>query len=968
MSQLHYKTRGNSTPQGKSRVCFCCHPADFEACFEPVSEEILGKQNCAIWYVSPSDLGEGFLPDDLEQMQLLVIPVTCRFLKEPNYARDAAFPYAMEHHIPVLPLLQENGLESLFNEVCGDLQMLDKNNRDRTAIPYEEKLEKFLSAALVGDELAAKVRAAFDAYIFLSYRKKDRQYAKQLMRLIHKNDFCRDIAIWYDEFLTPGENFNDAIADALKKSCLFALAITPNVVNEPNYVMSIEYPMARDSAKPLLPVELAPTDREALLRNYAGLPECIRAEDEEALAESLRRIAVQENDSSPEHNFFIGLAYLAGIDVEVDHEKARSLITGAAENGLPEAARKLAAMYRHGEGVARDYQTAIFWQQKLTALLQASFEQEPSAQKGELLLAELWELGDYNMERKQREEAKAAFEQMLDLSRRLNDEVFQSRDSIRYFAVASSQLALLYMEDGQYEEAERCCRKGLLVLRLAEGEALTVKVQSDINILNQRLGLICQEQGRCGEASQCYQECLKGDIQLLEQTDWTEFKYDISVDYMSLGNLYRTEAKWKEAGECHEKSLAFAVQYYEETKTALAKENLARCHANLGYLAEQEENLEAAKTAYTQSLTLFEEVAKELETIDSRRNAAEVSSMLGRVCYAQGKASRGRSDEAGAEALFRQAANYLRRAHETLQTAALKKILVNALVFVGDSCGDTGRIEEARECYAESLSLCRELRKQRPEGTDEAEIKEQHIGVCLRLVDSLRALNRQEEGMAAANEGVREALAFYQEQPNFRNRCNLAMAYAKYGQVCCDAGRIEEAKLLFTEEVRYRQENAQEGCSYPYYNLYCDSLERLGEVCAELEQWGEAATHFGASLRLRQAIYKAENGRTPYKRSYAHTCSRLADAARQMGDVGNARGLYNAELTLREELLEEEGKTLANLDALATACYRLGTVDPDRQDSELVKQAFLIWYSLHKAYPENEQITRKVEFIKRLLL
>lgn len=73
------------------------------------------------------------------------------------------------------------------------------------------------------------------------------------MRLIHENDFCRNIAIWYDEYLTPGENFNNAIAKALQKSELFTLVVTPNLVNEPNYVMEHEYPAARDSGKPILP-------------------------------------------------------------------------------------------------------------------------------------------------------------------------------------------------------------------------------------------------------------------------------------------------------------------------------------------------------------------------------------------------------------------------------------------------------------------------------------------------------------------------------------------------------------------------------------------------------------------------------------------------------------------------------------------------------------------------------------------
>ena len=117
-------------------------------------------------------------------------------------------------------------------------------------------LETYIKSVLVSSELAEKVRAAFDAYIFLSYRKKDRRKAQELMRLIHRNPLCRDIAIWYDEFLTPGEDFNQAIGKMLQKSDLFAPVVTPNLVNEINYVMTTEYPAARKQGKPVLPVEM----------------------------------------------------------------------------------------------------------------------------------------------------------------------------------------------------------------------------------------------------------------------------------------------------------------------------------------------------------------------------------------------------------------------------------------------------------------------------------------------------------------------------------------------------------------------------------------------------------------------------------------------------------------------------------------------------------------------------------------
>ena len=369
MANFKYKTRGNSNPQGKPRVYFCCHPEDFNRYFESISNEILSKQNCAIWYTDEVVAKDEDFFIDLKQMQLFVMPVTTNLLCTENDAMDIEFKFAVENHIPVLPLMQESGLEELFNKKCGDLQFLDKNNTDETAISYDDKLQKYLEAVLIGDELAEKIRAAFDAYVFLSYRKKDRKYAQELMRLIHKNEFCRDIAIWYDEFLTPGENFNDSIKEALQKSGLFVLAVTPNLINEQNYIMTTEYPMAKREGKPILPAELVPTDREILVEKYEDIPNPADAYNDaelsKALLDSIKIMNIKENDISPEHNFFIGLAYLGGVDVEVDRKRALELITMAAEENLPEAMAKLISMYSDGVGVERDPNEVQKWSKRL---------------------------------------------------------------------------------------------------------------------------------------------------------------------------------------------------------------------------------------------------------------------------------------------------------------------------------------------------------------------------------------------------------------------------------------------------------------------------------------------------------------------------------------------------------------------------------------------------------------------------
>ena len=367
---LKVKTRGGS-PQGKPRVYFTCHPADFEKIFEKLSEDIFKTQDCAIYYTEDmaAAIPEEYRETDLNRMNLFVVPVTFRLLTEPNRAMDSDVQFAFEKHIPVLPVMLESGIDELYAKKFGSLQYINPYSHDTTEIGYEEKLKKYLAAVLFNDKTAERVRAAFDAYIFLSYRKKDRHYANELMRLIHSNPVCRDIAIWYDEFLTPGESFSDSIEKMLEKSDLFALLVTPNLVNEENYVKTVEYPKARDMGKKVLPAEAEATDAEELKKQYEGIPDSVNAKDGEAfkkaVADAFAAYALRENDGDAMHNYLIGLAYLEGIDVEVNRERAVELITSAAEANLPEAMEKLYDMYYDGYGVELDWYKACEWAEKL---------------------------------------------------------------------------------------------------------------------------------------------------------------------------------------------------------------------------------------------------------------------------------------------------------------------------------------------------------------------------------------------------------------------------------------------------------------------------------------------------------------------------------------------------------------------------------------------------------------------------
>lgn len=397
MGFMHYKTRGQSTPQGKQHVFFSAHPIDQEKYFEELSNEILKVINCAIWYEDDTieQNAKHAVENDhlkvLSRMRLLVVPVTSTLLFSNCETLTTDIIYAKDKHIPILPIMMEPGLVNEFTKRFGTIQFLDKTIIDPTAISYERKLESMLTESLVKEEITDKIKNAFDAFIFLSYRKKDREYANKLMHLIHENPNCEAFAFWYDEYLVPGEEFNQAIKKALENSDLFVLSVTPNLVNEENYVQKIEYPMARELNKTILPIEMVSTDKNKMNEQYAHIPSLIEMNDTTLITDTvinaLKSCIKEQPSDSSEHSFFLGLAYLGGISVERDEKKALKLIKKAAEGDLPQAYEKLAIMYRNGDGAKQDLVESIKWLEKLFDNYKECFEKEPSIKNFEKLFS-----------------------------------------------------------------------------------------------------------------------------------------------------------------------------------------------------------------------------------------------------------------------------------------------------------------------------------------------------------------------------------------------------------------------------------------------------------------------------------------------------------------------------------------------------------------------------------------------------
>jgi len=669
--KLSYITREMGDPRGRPKVFFSCHPDDFADAFALVTEDVLQQANCVIWYDADmgqmagapvADIGDTDIREVLGDMQLLALAVTSRFLEEPNRARDVELPYALERHIPVLPIMLENELEYEFNEKCAPVQVVNRYVTDSTATPYEEVLRTFLSSVLVGDELSAKVRDAFDAYVFLSYRKKNRRQAQRLMRIIHEKEDRSGIAIWYDEYLVPGEGFDEAIKDAFQKSSLFALAVTQQLLEEGNYVETVEYPMAHSRKRDQRDLEVVPvemydfgceetrTDLGALASAFEDLPkvqdEYKRDELHKAIDEALENAGVEKGVDSSQRRYLIGLAYLNGIDVEPDFGRAVDLLTHAAtdeEEPCMNATEKLVDMYQRGDGVKQDMDEAIRWQRLVVRQYAAAYRDhhDPDEHKGfgTKYFKALVRLSDLLREMGDVPEAITICGQAFELSRELAIEV-GVRESERDRAVMLNRLGDLHFARKDYEHAYTCYSDAKHLYGKLASALDTVRSRRDFSISLERLGDVRRAMGDLVDAENLYRQA--GEIRKalaeadLEPRSWR----GLSSVYTKLGDVRKDGDDFRGALHFYSKALEMDRKLAEELRTPQATDDLAVSLIKVGDIAKKRRSFDEAVERYDAAEALYAGLVKKPGSRRYRKNHALCLEKLASACKYAGDAER----------------------------------------------------------------------------------------------------------------------------------------------------------------------------------------------------------------------------------------------------------------------------------------------------------------------------------------
>ena len=897
MAEIKFKVRQGASPQGKPRVYFSCHKKDFKRYFDDITDKILKTHNCAIYYYNPSENADAETKEtDLSQMQLFVLPVTENLLNTKNEALDFDFKYAIKNHIPVLPIMEEHGLAEMFNKKCGNIQFLTTyNDDDETAISFSKKLEVFLNSVLVGDETAEKIRAAFDAYVFLSYRKKDRKYAQELMKLIHKNEFCRDIAIWYDEFLVPGENFNTAISEAMGKSKLFALLVTPNLVNEENYVMTTEYPMAKGKNMPLLPAEAVPTDKNLLKEKFEGIPECTDIHNapklSRALSDALKNIAVRSNDASPQHNFFIGLAYLSGIDVEVDHERAVKLITFAAEKKLPEACEKLANMYKIGEGVKRDYKKAIEWQKEYVNVLGEN--KENNLEKYLRAKRDLYVL--YANLEDHKKVIEIASEILLDgknLKPTKNNKAFLVDVTIR-IARSSSILR-------KYADTERIYKDLIKTLeKLCENDRY---YEYRLTVVYNNLAILYKNVDRYGDAEALYLKTIEFREKMNKEKPG-EYDEGCATAYANYGSYLEDLKQYDKAEEYHRKALAL------REKIALDKKNISLSNLAASY------NAVARICVATNRYKEAEELR--LKSHEIRQNLAKKNSDLYERELATSYAVMGN--------LYRDTERYKEAEEMTLKSLEInkRKMAENPEIYeenYASNCYrlsgiylDNERYIEAEKYLLEAIAIREKLCETAPEGQ-----KASVASYYTRLGVVYRKMKRYEESEKSYLKAIEIREELYKENPDVHEKA-LATLYDNIGVLYSKIKEFKKSeenafKALGMKEKLYEKNPSANGDSL------ASGYNNVAVLYSGKKEYEKASEYYKKCIELREKLC-SENPEV-YEDNLALNYSNLSYVYGQMGETDKAIETVLKAVAIREKRVKENPG--AHETELAGCYNRLG--------------------------------------------
>ena len=130
------------------------------------------------------------------------------------------------------------------------MEILEKSIRTGQQINVKEQpdLEELITECFLADprnmQLPFKAYKGNNPFLFASYVHSDKLHVYPIIDHLHKSGFN----VWYDEGISPSEDWKKSIVDNIEKCSAFVVFITPNIVNSKYVRREISYALSKDKS------------------------------------------------------------------------------------------------------------------------------------------------------------------------------------------------------------------------------------------------------------------------------------------------------------------------------------------------------------------------------------------------------------------------------------------------------------------------------------------------------------------------------------------------------------------------------------------------------------------------------------------------------------------------------------------------------------------------------------------------
>ncbi len=714
--------------------------------------------------------------------------------------------------------------------------------------------------------------------IFISYRHVDAYYLEPVINDILGEEYGIDCAVWYDEYLTPGKEYDGAIRTALEQSNLCVIIITKDTFEEGCYTAEKEIPYMIENHKQILPIIVADLDSRTVEKalKKAGLVKGINVLDRRIQnygrrlstilrdrlvnhdeTELVRNALEKENSgmTTPDEDHWIGVGYLYGIcDRKQDTKRALKIITAAADRNSSLAMKRLADMYFNGIGVTYDYDKAEEWQIKYIAKINENIEKvtpdgekvsyEPLRRKYEALQ----KLCDIRLSSAKLDELNIACRQLMNVASELggyanNNETLQMRID------CSWSIGRALYADRRLEEAEEHLGDAVAACRELKDAAKDKKADFRAAIDHQLAqilydyGRVMEKGYRLNEAEQYYSEGYRL-LKNLSGSGRDETEPDISGILRHLGEV-----------ELKKGDVLIAKKYFAD--------NLSRCRSMLSASDDYNTRYLYANAVYNMAELLFENSSLK-EARDSFAEAMDCAAGL----------------------------------LEENDSPDSRRLLAKACGGLGNVLRAEGELEDARVCYLEDIRIMDEI-------LSEVETVQyrRDCGLAYEMLSELciemNELEQAEEYLAEA----RKRFESIQSEHNTRESLlDLAKCKHSLGMLSTIQGNAEMAERHYNDALELQKEAAERSRTPNALMGLCKTYGMLAGIYLKKNDFAKAVEYARMDHDICAELIDSTNMINARRMfSFSHTL--LGNIYRKSNEIEYAKKAYSRAVKIAEEVM-----------------------------------------------------------------